>query len=160
VDGESSHSGTSAGLDTISSHLAVRVLRNSLAGDPFSSIAVGSGWCSAGTLWADAERPGDGRQRGNHASDRDALHSATREPDVARCDTEHAATIFGRSGAARTVQRRRSGDAVRRHPYYFDLPASSRQDGERTGSHIAEILQDATLDSLTVKREVKSRRET
>jgi hypothetical protein len=62
VIGESSLSGTSVGMDTISGDLALRVLRNSLAGDTRGSVGVGSGWRSASALWADAEWTSDGCQ--------------------------------------------------------------------------------------------------
>jgi hypothetical protein len=103
VDSESSLSDTSVGVDTTSDGLAVRVLRNPVAGGPCSSVALGSSRRSANALWTDAECPSDRGQRGNDASCRNALHSASREPDVAGCDVENAAPISSRPSAAGTV---------------------------------------------------------
>lgn len=49
-------------MDTISGHLALRVVRNSLAGDPRGSVGVGSGWRSFNALWTDAEWTSDNGQ--------------------------------------------------------------------------------------------------
>ena len=109
-------------------HLAVRVLRNSLAGDPRSSVGVGSGWRSAGALWTDAEWSSDGYQCWNDARCRHALHCASPEPNVAGRDIENAAPILSRPGAARNVQHRRSRDALWGQPHPCDLLTSSRKD--------------------------------
>jgi len=106
VDDESSLSGTSAGVDTTSHDLAVRVVRNPVAGDPSSSLALGSSRRSADALWTDAQWRGDCRQRGNDARCWNALHTASCEPDVAGGDLENAAAISGRPSTVRTVQRR------------------------------------------------------
>jgi hypothetical protein len=55
VDDESSLSGTSVGVDATSGHLAVRVLRNFVAGGPRSSVTWGSSRRLANALWTDAE---------------------------------------------------------------------------------------------------------
>jgi hypothetical protein len=135
-NGESSVSGTSVGVDTISGNLVMRVLRDSLASDPRSSVRLGSGWRSASTLWTDAEWTSDSRQCWNDARCRDALHRASREYIVAGRNIEYATAILSRPGAAGTVQRRRSGDALRGQPHYCDLSTSSRQD--EGDSHPAE----------------------
>ena len=125
-------------MDTTSGDLAVRVLRNPVAYAPGSSVALGSGWRSASALWTDAQWTGDHRQRWHDARCRNALHSASREPHVASCDIEDAAAISGRPSAARTLQRRRSRDALRGHPHCcYDFPTSSPQNGGRTGLHKA-----------------------
>ena len=58
-DGGHSLSGTSLGMDTISSRLAVRVMRNPLASASCSALAFGSGWRSPHALWTDVERGSD-----------------------------------------------------------------------------------------------------
>ena len=129
-------------MDPTSGDLAVRVLRNPVADAPCRSVAVGSGWCSAGALWTDSEWHSDRRQRRNDASCRNALDTAPRKHDVAGCDIGNAAAISGRPSAAGNVQRRRSSDALRGHPYYCcDLPTSSPQDGGPPD------LQTAGMDS-------------
>jgi hypothetical protein len=129
-------------MDTTSVDLVVRILRNSLAGAPGRSLAVGSGRRSPRTLWTDAQWHGDRRQRRDHASGRNALHAASREPHVAGSDIEHPAAISGRPSAARTLQRRRSRDALRGHPHYcYDLRTSNPHDAGRPG------LQTAGMDS-------------
>jgi hypothetical protein len=90
-------------VDATSGHLAVRVLRNLMVGGPYCAVAVGSSRCLADALWADAECPRDRCQRRNDASRRNALHTASREPNVARCDVENAAATLGRPSAAGTV---------------------------------------------------------
>jgi hypothetical protein len=102
-DGESSFCGTSFGVDTTSDAPAVRVLRNPVAGGPSSSVALASGRRSANAVWTDAECRRDRGQRWNDASCRNALHAASREPDVADCDVENAATLSSRPSAAGTV---------------------------------------------------------
>ena len=106
VNGEPSFSDTPVGVDSISGDLAVRILRNPLAHDPCSSVAVDSSWRPASARWTDAERSGDRRQRWNGARCGNALHPASREPDVASCDIEDAAAISSRPSAAWTVQHR------------------------------------------------------
>ena len=130
VDGESSLSSTSVGMDTTSGDLAVRVLRNPVAYAPGSSVALGSGWRSASALWTDAEWPGHRRQRWHDASCRNALHPASRQLHVAGSDIENAAAIFGRPSAAGNVQRRRSRDALRGHPHCCDFPTSLGKQGK------------------------------
>ena len=103
VDDESSLSGTSVGVDTTPGHLAVRVLRNLVASGPCSAVSLGSRRRLANALWTDAECPRDRSQRWNDASCRNALHSASREPNVARCDVENAAATSSRPSAAGTV---------------------------------------------------------
>ena len=94
---ESSLSGTSVGVDTISGDLALRVLRNSLAGDPRSSLGVGSGWRSISALWTDAEWTSDGCQWWDDARCRHAPHSAPPEPNVACRDIENATPLLSLS---------------------------------------------------------------
>jgi hypothetical protein len=103
VDGESSLSGTPVGVDTTSRDLAVRVLRNPVARGPCRTVVLGSGGRSANALWTDAECPRDRGQRWNDASCRHALHTASREPDVAGCDTAHSVAISSRPSAPRSV---------------------------------------------------------
>jgi hypothetical protein len=103
VDDESSLSGTSVGVDATSGHLAVRVLCNLMVGGPYSAVTVRWGGRLANALWTDPERPRDRCQRWNDASRRNALHTPSREPDVAGCDVENAAATFGRPSAAGTL---------------------------------------------------------
>jgi hypothetical protein len=125
-------------METASSDLVVRILRNSLAGAPGRSLAVGSGWGSACAVWIDDEWTGDGCQCWNHAGCRITFHAASREPHVAGSDIEHPAAISGRPSAARTLQRRRSRDALRGHPHYcYDFLTSGPQNGGRTSLHKA-----------------------
>lgn len=132
-------------MDTISGYLALRVLRNSLARDPRSSVAVGSGWRGASALWTTAEWTSDGCQCWNDARSRHALHSASPEPDVAGRDVENAAPILSRPGAARNVQHRRSRDALRGQPHPGDLPTSSRKEEGGLIRTWLRILQDFTF---------------
>jgi hypothetical protein len=60
VNDESALRGASLGVDTISGNLALRVVRNSLAGDPHSSVGLGSGWRSLDALRAFAQWIGYG----------------------------------------------------------------------------------------------------
>ena len=106
VNGEPSFSDTPVGVDSISGDLAVRILRNPVAHDPCSSVAVDSGRRPASARWTDAEWSGDRRQRWNDASCGNALHPASSEPDVASCDIEDAAAISSRPSATGTVQHR------------------------------------------------------
>ena len=46
-------------MDAVSDDLAVRVLRDPVASGSGSSIALGSGWRGAHTVWANAECPRD-----------------------------------------------------------------------------------------------------
>lgn len=55
VNGVSSLGGASVGMDTTSGNLAMRVLRDLVAGGPSRSVPLGSGWCSADARWADPE---------------------------------------------------------------------------------------------------------
>ena len=103
MDDESSLSGTSVGVDATPVHLAVRSLRNLVVGGPGSAVTLGSRRRPANALWTDAECPRDRCQRWNDASRRNALHTPSREPDVAGCDVENAAATFGRPSAAGTV---------------------------------------------------------
>jgi len=59
--GESALRGASLGMGAISGNLALRVLRNSLAGDPHSPVGLGTGWRSPYALRAIAEWISDGR---------------------------------------------------------------------------------------------------
>jgi len=103
ITGAVTFCGTSFGMDTTSDDLAVRVLRHPVAGGPCSSVALGSGRRSANAVWFDAECCRDRGQRWNDASCRNALHTSSRQPDVARCDVENAAAISSRPSAAGTV---------------------------------------------------------
>jgi hypothetical protein len=58
-DGGHSLSGTSLGVDTISGHLAVRVMRNPLASASCSALAFGPGWRPPHALWTDVECDSD-----------------------------------------------------------------------------------------------------
>ena len=86
---------------------------------------MGSRWRSARALRSHAEWNSDGRQRGNDARCRDALHSASPQPNVAGRYLENAATVLSGPGVARTVQHRRSGDALRGRSHHRDLPSRS-----------------------------------
>lgn len=85
VDGEPSLSGTPVGVDTISNDLAVRIMRDPVAGSPCSAVALGSGRRSVNALWADAECPSDGGQRGKDAGCWNAIYIPPGEYDVACC---------------------------------------------------------------------------
>ena len=103
VDSESAFCGTSFSLDTAPDDLAVRVLRNSVASAPFSSVTLGSGWGLANALWTDAQRPGDRGQLRDDASCRNTLDTSSGEPSVAGSDVEHAPTVPCRPSLAGTV---------------------------------------------------------
>ena len=97
------YGGTSVGLDGTPSSLALRVLRHPMARAACSSISLGSNRCSAHALWTGDECASNRHQCRVNACDRNAVHSASCEPDVARCDAANAVAVIGRPSAARTV---------------------------------------------------------
>jgi hypothetical protein len=100
---ESSFFGASLSVDTTSDDLAVRVLRNPVAGGSCSSVALGSRRRSANAVWTDAECRSDRGQRWSDASCWNAFYTSSREPDVAGCDAENAAVLSSRPRVAGTV---------------------------------------------------------
>ena len=103
VDSEFAFCGASFGLDTTPDDLAVRVLRNPVAGAPSGSVILGSGRSSANALWPDAKCSGDRGQCWNHASRRNAANTSTGEPGVASRYVGNAPGISRRPGVAGTV---------------------------------------------------------
>ena len=103
VDGESSFCGASFGVDTTSDDLAVRVLRNPLAGGPCGSVVLGPGRRFTNVVRADAERPRDRRECWSDAGCRHALHSASCQPDVASGNSENAASFSSGPSPVGTV---------------------------------------------------------
>jgi len=83
--------------------MAVCVLRDPVARLAFGPISLGSDRRSTNALRIGDECPGNGHQCRVDARDRNAVHGASGEPDVARCDIANAVAAFGRPSAARIV---------------------------------------------------------
>jgi hypothetical protein len=94
---------TSVCVDGTSSDLAVCVLRNPVARVACGSVPRGSDRRSANALRTGNECSSDGYQCRIDARDRNAVYSASCEPDVARCDVSNAIATLGRSSKARAV---------------------------------------------------------
>jgi GTP cyclohydrolase III len=83
--------------------MAVCVLRDPVARLAFGSISLGSGRRPADALRSGDECPSNGHQCRVDARDRNAVHGASGEPDVARCDIANAVAAIGGPSTARTV---------------------------------------------------------
>src|SRR4029077_4665898 len=97
------HNGTSVSVDGTSSDLAVCILRNPVARVACGWISVGSDRRSANALRTRDECLSNGHQCRVDARGRNAVHSASCEPDVAECDVSNADATTGRLSRARTV---------------------------------------------------------
>src|SRR4029077_1181525 len=103
VDRAFRHNGTSVSVDGTSSDLAVCILRNPVARVACGSISVGSDRRSANALRTGDECSSNGQQCRVDARGRNAIHSASCEPNVAGRDIANADATAGRSSVARTV---------------------------------------------------------
>ena len=99
----SRNSNTSVSVDGTSSDLAVCVLRNPVARVAYGSIPRGSDRRFANALRSWNECSSNGHQCRVNARDRNAVLSASCEPDVARCDVSNAIATLGRPSTSRTV---------------------------------------------------------
>jgi hypothetical protein len=120
----SRHSDTSLRVDGTSGNLAVCVLHDSVARFACGSISGGSGRRSANALRTGAKCSSNGHQRRVNARDWNAVHSASCEPDVARCDVSNPIAILGRPSTAGTVQHRRHHFTLRGDSYRGALLAT------------------------------------